>query len=183
MQAFWLKHNSGFLNVDEQHIFVTRTGNWSETAGLNEKNHKCFKRKNRISKFTTIAFLALVAAGVIWLMIAEIMNSKAGVFSLISLPVFYFTVHNYIITGYAAAYAIPISKITHMEVGLKSITIDYSDFNSNPVSDTFSGIDQQGIEFLDQLHAYWSEKSGQVIDLTPTSNLPISPENLRSDRT
>jgi fatty acid desaturase len=183
MQAFWLKHNTGFLNVDEDNIFVTRTGNWSETAGLKEKNHKGFKRKNRVSKFTTVCFLTLVAVGVIWLMTAGVMNGKLGVFSIISLPVFYFTVHQYIITGYSAAYLIPISKITHMEVGLKSITIRYSDCNNDPVSDTFSGIDNVGIEFLDELYVYWAEKSGQIIELSQDSNLPLPHANFRSDRT
>lgn len=60
---------------------------------------------------------------------------------------------------------------------------DSPQLNNNPVTDTFNGIDKGGIEFLDELYAYWTEKSGQIINLSEDSTLPLPHANLRSDRT
>ena len=63
----WFGYNTGFVNIDDNHVYLTNSGNWSEIADLEEKgittNKKSRRRKKKSSLF--MAYLVVFIMGVL----------------------------------------------------------------------------------------------------------------------
>ncbi|WP_196889864.1 hypothetical protein [Aureivirga sp. CE67] len=40
----WFKYELGYVNIDSENIYLTGSGNWSETKNLEEKTRKVSKK-------------------------------------------------------------------------------------------------------------------------------------------
>ena len=52
----WFKYEYGFINVDDDNVYLTSTGNWSETKNMEEKSDASI-RKHVVKKWINILYL------------------------------------------------------------------------------------------------------------------------------
>jgi len=83
------KYSKGYINIDDTTIFLTETGNWSETKGLSEKKSNQLVRRygNAIAILIVSLVIALVG---IFLFISSQKFRVGGVVGIIAVLFFFY---------------------------------------------------------------------------------------------
>ncbi len=55
----YFKYSNGFVNINDENLFLTNSGNWSETIDLLEKSPKSI-RQNTLKELKIYSFLFIV---------------------------------------------------------------------------------------------------------------------------
>ena len=58
MKEFF-KYANGYVNINDENLFLTNSGNWSETKEINEKSAKTI-RQNNVKGFKFYVFLFII---------------------------------------------------------------------------------------------------------------------------
>lgn len=138
----YFKYANGYININDENLFLTNSGNWSETHDLMEKSPKSI-RKNKFKGFKIYIYLFVVAC----LIILVLSKSKSG-----SVPV------GIILLGLAAftymkretgkQYKIPISKIQNIEFSENQTKIIFLNQANAEDFEILNKVDNKGIEIL-----------------------------------
>lgn len=131
----YFKYDKGFVNIDDENLYLTNSGNWQEARNLQEKSSKTIKdnnsRKNRISLY----FYICLGLGVLCTFY-QLSNGKS-----VRLPLVFsglgFAAYRYMIRETGNRYKIPLSKIITISNENNFIRINF--------------LDEQGIETFEQL--------------------------------
>lgn len=88
----WFTHQKGYVNIDDQWIYLTSTGNWSETKKLEERSRARKGGQNTRGKRIKIGFV-LVATTLVIFTLAGLINqsfvpSIFGVGTVVSLWIY-----------------------------------------------------------------------------------------------
>ena len=60
----WFKYEFGYVNIDSENLYLTNTGNWSETKTLTEKTKKVANQNdNKSSSMIGFIVIALFILG------------------------------------------------------------------------------------------------------------------------
>ena len=89
----WFKYEFGYVNLDAENLFLTNTGNWSETDGLLEKG---VEKENKFRKFRIQLFLVIVALLFVILYLNNMMSDTLSLIFLVILPVAYYFLYKYL---------------------------------------------------------------------------------------
>lgn len=119
----WLKHTFGYINIDEENFYLTKTGNWSEIIGLKEKNDKPQKPVNFKTKLKIGIYLIFLLTLILFGIIANIRSGNIIVLLIIGLPVLAFIIFQYIIPEFGSSFVIPKKKITKLHASNTSLYI------------------------------------------------------------
>ncbi len=145
----WLKYQYGFLNIDDEFIYVTKTGNWSETNDLGEKNAGGFKTADVLRKLKVILFVVLIASLVLCSVLYMFAGKNSSLTLIIGIPVLAYFAYQYMIPEYGAAFKIPRSKIESVARRGDSVVVHFEDARGEQVEHLFSGIEPAWIAFME----------------------------------
>lgn len=144
----WFKYSQGYVNIDDDSVYFTKTGNWSEVGGLEEKNAENFKQQDQSSKIKVISYFSIVAiiflfglyAGGVTLTVVIIMVAVA------------IAAYKYMIPEFGASFKIPKSKIEKVTVENEEIQISFVDQDGDHSQKTLRKVDTNSREILLQLN-------------------------------
>lgn len=142
----YFKYANGFVNINDENLFLTNSGNWSETHELLEKSSKSI-RQNNFKGFRIYIFLFAVAC----LIVLILSNSKKGSipFGLILLGL---GVFSYMKRETGKRYKIPISKIISITIVGNAAKIVFFNENNREDFEEIIGIESKGLGVLEELN-------------------------------
>lgn len=145
MKEFF-KYANGFVNINDENLFLTNSGNWSETHKLLEKSSKSI-RQNNFKGFRIYIFLFAVAC----LIVLILSKSKSGSipFGIILLGLGAFA---YMKRETGKQYKIPISKIIRVTIIENSAKIIFFNKNNNEDFEEINGLEAKGLGVLEELN-------------------------------
>jgi len=113
----YFKYANGYVNINDENLFLTNSGNWSETNDLLEKSPKSIRKNNfKINKINFYYFILIILATIVILsVIGQIMRNTFPFISLVILFLF-FSAYRYMQRETGKRYKIPISKISSFEI-------------------------------------------------------------------
>ena len=142
----YFKYANGFVNINDENLFLTNSGNWSETHELLEKSSKSI-RQNNFKGFKIYIFLFVVVC----LVVLILSKSKSGYipFGIILLGLGAFA---YMKRETGKRYKIPISKIISITIIENSAKIIF--FNENCIEDfeVITVVEAKGLLILEELN-------------------------------
>lgn len=147
----YLKHKYGYLNVDDNFIYLTKSGNWSETKNLKEKNSDGFKTMDRFSKIKIIGYLVFVAGLFLFGILNNIVKGDFSYLLVFGLPVLFYATYNYLIPEIGASFLIPFSKVKTIEIIENNAIIHFIDFNEKYAQFNLTGLNEKGIEIVHEI--------------------------------
>jgi hypothetical protein len=148
MLKTWFPYNLGFVNIDSENLYLTNTGNWSETKGLQEKG---IGKTNAKRRFRIGAFIAIVALASVILFLTNLLGGKLSLLILVGLPMAGLAVYKYMKTELGAAYSIPLIKIQRIEINDKQVTLYFVDGLGQADIETLNEVDEKGLAILTTL--------------------------------
>jgi hypothetical protein len=144
MKEFF-KYDNGYVNINDENLFLTNSGNWSEIVKIEEKSTKTI-RQNNFKGFKIYLFLFIIFC----LFLVFISKSKGFI-----LP------FGFLVIGFAAfvymrketgnKYKIPISKITAIRVLGNEVKISFLNSNNEEDFETIHKVENKGLHVLAQL--------------------------------
>lgn len=141
----YFKYANGFVNLNNENLFLTNSGNWSETLNLLEKSPKSI-RKNNFKSYKIYIYLFIVAC----LIVLVLTKAKSGSipFGLILLGL---GTYSYLKRETGKQYKIPISKIKSIIINENEVTISF--YNSSGIEDfeILAKVDNKGLDILSHL--------------------------------
>lgn len=146
----FFKYEKGYINIDDHYLFMTKTGNWSETDSLFEKSAKA-KSQNAAKKVKTYSFYAMIVA-VSLLFFFNMNGGKNNKIMLFGgIVLFVLAAFNYIRSSSGKQYKIPLTKITKMELIKKDINIHFHNLDNKEDFEKIENIEEKGIQILKDL--------------------------------
>ena len=144
----WFKYEYGFINIDEHNIFLTNTGNWSETRGLKEKGDQKVNRVRRIRFQVSIALLIIIT---LLLFYNKLFSDEANLFLIIGIPLSGYSLYNYLKSELGSKYKLPISKISNIEIDKQDVNIQFFNFKNELDNELLENIDTKSLGILTRL--------------------------------
>lgn len=148
----WLKHKYGYLNIDDENIYATKTGNWSEINGLKEKNYKPRQMANFRNRLKIGAYLIIMVGLFLFVLFSNILSGNISFLLLVGLPTLGYTAFQYIIPEYGSSFVIPKHKITKIRFEESDAYIEFVDANNISTTNRFRKLDQKGMEILKSMN-------------------------------
>jgi hypothetical protein len=141
----YFKYANGYVNLNDENIFLTNSGNWSETLNLLEKSPKSI-RQNNIKSFKIYIYLIIVAC-LIFLLLSRARSGSIP-FGLILLGL---GTYSYFKRETGKRYKIPISKIINISISENEVKISFYNSNGNEDFEILTKVDNKGLDILSHL--------------------------------
>lgn len=144
MKHYFIYAN-GFVNINDENLFLTNSGNWLETYDLLEKSPKSIKQNNFKANKINLFLFIVICIGL--LMITKSKNAvfPLGFVSLGNAAFFYMKRE----TG--KRYKIPISKIKNIEISENQAKIIFLNEANIEDFEILNGVEFKGIEIISKL--------------------------------
>lgn len=146
----WFKYEFGYVNIDSENLFLTNTGNWSETKELVEKTAKGNSKGDKSN--SAIVFLALIGCVFGFMIFKGMMNQKLGIGLIVALVGIGYKVYNYMKTDIGSTFKIPLNKITAINFIDGKTEILFQNGDNNPDRYVLQNIDENAIRLLGTLN-------------------------------
>ena len=147
----WLKHKHGYLNIDENNLYFTKTGNWSEIPDLKEQNSEEFKTADQNSKIKLISFVGVIGSAFLWIFLSGIGNGNFTILQILATIVTAYLVYNYLIPEHGAAFLIPYNKIQKIEFEDDNATVHFLDYDGTNATYRLMTLDLDGIHLINRI--------------------------------
>lgn len=146
----FFKYEKGFININEENLFLTKSGNWSEIELLLEKSSKS-KSQNSKKKIRTYSFYAMLLSFSL-LLFFNLNNGKSGKMMLpLGIVLLLLSAYNYMRAGSGNQYKIPLSKINKMEYSFNSLKIYFMNLDGKEDFEKIENIEEKGVQILKDL--------------------------------
>lgn len=156
----WFKYENGFVNIDDDNLYLTNTGNWSETPKTKEKSSSS-KKSNFWRKLKINSFFYLVAAVFIALYLLKVISGDWSLGILGTLAVVGYFFYNYLRTEMGSKYKIPRSKIKEIQIREKTVLFVFFNEQGNEDVEKLNNVEEKGRELLEELFLSTSESHKQ----------------------
>jgi len=144
----WFEYEYGFVNIDDENIYLTESGNWSETKNLHEQTPNN-KVSEGVNKFLTILFLGFVFLAIIGIMILKFSASfRFGIIGGIGLISGGIAVWNFLKSDFGSNFYIPISKLEKIEVGDDYFVLFFLDKSGKASTYSITKPEPKGFEII-----------------------------------
>ena len=141
----YFKYDNGYVNINDENLFLTNSGNWSETKEINEKSSKTI-RQNNLKGFKIYLFLFIIVC-IFLLMISKSEGRGIPVgFLSLGLAAFFYMKRE---TG--NKYKIPLSKITDIKISGSEVKIVFLNANNIEDLETIHKVESKGLHVLTEL--------------------------------
>ena len=148
----YFKYDNGYVNINDENLFLTNSGNWSETYDLWEKSPKSIKQNNFKSNKINLFLFLIICIGL--LMISKAKNAVLPL-GFISLGIAAFF---YIKRETGKRYKIPILKIIKIEVVDNSVKIIFYNANNQEDFEEITNVEFKGLGILEELTQHLERK-------------------------
>ena len=146
----WFKYEFGYVNIDSENLYLTNTGNWSETKDLQEKTKKADNENDNKSSLM-IGFIIVVVGFFTFLIFKSFISGKIGL-TLITITVLGgYKLYEYLKTEIGSKFKIPINKISEIKETGKSIEIIFTNGEGKMDNYKIHGVDEKGILLMNNL--------------------------------
>jgi hypothetical protein len=141
----YFKYANGYVNINDENLFLTNSGNWSETHDLMEKSPKSI-RKNDLKSFKMYSFPFVIIC------ISLFMITKSeNVFFPLTFAGLGFAAFFYLKREIGKRYKIPISKIISFDVSNDKVKILFRNANDIDDFEEIFKVDTKGLAILEEL--------------------------------
>ncbi len=147
----WFEYEFGYVNIDAINIYLTRTGNWSETSKLTEKCKKS-KTKNDLRSIRMQVFFGAVILLLLFITFGG-NNINLSIIGVLSSLLFGYKVYQYLQHDMGSTYKIPRSKIKNIVVDNNEIRIDFTNGDGILDSEILANTNKKGVLIIEGLLA------------------------------
>lgn len=151
----YFKYGNGYVNISDENLFLTNSGNWSETFDLLEKSPKSIKQNNFKSNKINLFLFLIICLGLLMILKAKNAVLPLGFISL-GIAAFFYMKRE---TG--KRYKIPISKIINIEVIDNTVKIIFYNANNQEDFEEITKVEFKGLGVLDELDQHLKIKKMQ----------------------
>ncbi len=148
----FFKYEYGYINIDSENIYLTHTGNWSETVNMEAKNNKTIQKSTK-RKWWILSCI-IIGSGLIYLFhFLEILSVGKSIILILFIPLNCLPLYKYMRSELGQKFLIPIKNITSIENENSGLRINFRNevFEDDTVYLEYPrGLDK---EFLQQLLA------------------------------
>lgn len=168
----WFKYEFGYVNIDFENLYLTNSGNWSETLDLTEKTKEVTSKNNSKSS-KVLGFMIIIVFISVFLLHKSSINGKTGLTIIAIIVGGGFKVYQYLKTEIGSKFKIPLEKITEIKLNENNIEITFN--NGEDVNDSYKliGVGEKGKNLMsslkDKLHTSILHESTHL-NLTNNSN-------------
>ena len=149
MQKFF-KYKFGYINVDNENIYLTNSGNWAECKRLQEKSLKTDIRT--ISKQLKISSLIFTAALFVFgNIIFSIQSGSFKVLPAIISTLALFGLYKVFMRDLGSQYLIPIANIISLKNRNQDLVIDFKDYKGQTLTKSLTEVENFEWESIEQL--------------------------------
>lgn len=146
----WFKHEYGFVNIDDKNLYLTNSGNWSDTLKLTEKTPQTIKKSKRkalrINSYLAVCFMAFA------ILFALVFSKGSQNTSFLwLLPIGAYFLYDYLKPEVGPTFLIPIVKIEVIEMEDTSATIHFLTLANTKDQIHLTKINKEGLAMLEQL--------------------------------
>lgn len=142
----YFKYANGYVNINDENLFLTNSGNWSETHDLLEKSPKSIRKNDLKSlKIYSLPFI-IVCIGL--LMYSKLDN----VFIPFAFSGSCFGAYLYLKRETGKRYKIPISKITSFEIYDEKVKVLFKNASGVDDFEEIFRVETKGIAILEELN-------------------------------
>ena len=146
----WFAHAHGCVNLDDDTIYFTHSGNWSETQKLKEKTRQV-ERANHWNQAWTYVFIGLALLFFVFLMVGQYLNGTWS-FTLFLLAIgLGVKLYAYMKNELGPTFKIPIAKIKKITLQDKQCTLWFVTGESKEAQQELKGVEAKGIQLLTAL--------------------------------
>ncbi len=152
MKQFF-KYQFGYINIDEENLYMTNSGNWSEVSEVQEKSTKT-KAGNMFRSGANWIFLVLVVGLVVLGFLSGVLKGRIGLLGLVGTPVFIYFFYRYLQRDLGVKYKIPIAKITSVELKPeeKKAILHFLNATNQQDQEVINKVEKKGFEILGYLN-------------------------------
>ena len=153
MQKHYFKYALGYINIDDQNLYLTNSGNWQEILEIEEKSRATeTNNNNRNGRMRGFVYTIFGGAGAY---IFYMLNQKVLAIPLfVGLGFLALQVLKYFKTEFGNRYKIPIHKIIAVAPqGKDGLKISFYNAAGNPDYEVVKEVTPNGISFITGLVA------------------------------
>lgn len=147
----YFKYQCGYVNIDDENLFITNTGNWSETRTMNEKSSDEIKVNKRRKAKTEIIVYLLFIAGIIFI-IEAFSDWDTSSFTIFGSLFFLRKVYDYFKDDLGNKYKVPRSKITSIHINKNELMIEFLNLDGELDTETLKKVEEKGIKIMKRLN-------------------------------
>ncbi len=144
----WFRYKYGFVNIDDENIYFTSTGNWTETKKLQEKG---IQKSNKIRRIRIQAFLVFSCLLGAIMLFTSLANGSVNLLLLIGLPAYLFYIYNYLKTGIGENYKLPIQHIISITIEDQTAMIEFTYLDNKTYTEKLESVEEKGKELLERI--------------------------------
>ena len=112
------RHKRGYVNIDNENIYLTTTGNWQETSGLTEQKNNSYKQQFKYVLWGIYLVLICICVFMQSYLMLIMVTALLGVNNLF---------------GKTPAYKIPLAKVTSLERLNNAVVVNFYNEANEPV--------------------------------------------------
>lgn len=123
----YFRYKGGYVNVDDENIYLTTTGNWQETAGLKEHKKNSYLPQLRFLPWGI--YLVFICMCVYWqsYILLIIITASLGIDNLF---------------GKTNAYRIPLLKVTSIDRVNNAVILEFCNEAGEPVKEKLKKVSE-----------------------------------------
>lgn len=141
----YFKYSNGYVNINDENLFLTNSGNWSETHYLLEKSPKSIRKNDLKSlKIYSLPFI-IVCIGLL------LYSKLDNVFIPFAFSGSCFGAYLYLIRETGKRYKIPISKIISFNISNDTVKIVFKNANDVDDFEEIFKVEKKGLSILEEL--------------------------------
>lgn len=148
----WFEYESGYINIDSTTIYLTNTGNWSETKELKEKG---IQKQNTFRVFRMYFFLTVLTLAVVISLIYKLLsfeeNPVLSIIVMATLLSSFYAVYRNFKKETGSKFKLPISKIKSIELIDRTAVIHFYNGRNEEDEQALYGVSDKGVNLLSNL--------------------------------
>ena len=146
----YFKYSSGYINIDEENLYLTKTGNWQEVKDIKESNRIIPKKK--ITKLQK-AFSWIITSLLVVLCLFNIFYDFEGFltyfFGLLLIESVILIFHK---RDFGKQAIISLNQIEAIESYKNGLKINFKNIANEPDFEILKGVDKKGMTFFIELN-------------------------------
>lgn len=143
----YFKYYNGFINVDENNLYLTKSGNWKEVEEIAEKNILSIENNSSQNLYRYTFYWILYT--IIIVIFFKFFSLKFWIFLAIKLAIAQFLLTYFYRRDFAKSGIIPLYHVLAIEkVNKKDIKISFRNINNEQITEVLKNVDSKGIDYL-----------------------------------
>jgi hypothetical protein len=147
----WFKYEFGYVNVDAHNLYLTNTGNWSETIHLKEKA-SAVSVTNSSKNTYIIVYIALALVTFAFLFFKNMLSAKPSLLLVAITVGGGYKLYQYMKREIGAKFKIPVEKIQEIRLEENNAVIIFITETGDADRYNLVKVEKKGLEILQTLN-------------------------------